>query len=46
MNKTKIKEYHAPEVFEYTVYSEGVLCVSGAGNESYGADPGEDDSIF
>ena len=46
MNKNQVKEYVTPVAFEYNVYSEGVLCVSGAGNESYGADPGEDDSIF
>ena len=42
----KIKEYKSPAVLEYELSVEGVLCISGAVNENYGGDPGEDESIF
>ena len=44
--------YQSPAMAEKEFFFEGVLCQSGSstlfpgGNESYGADPGEDDSIF
>lgn len=46
MNKKNLKEYETPTTLQYVVHCEGVLCVSEAGNESYGGDPGEDETIF
>ena len=42
----KIKEYNSPAVLEYEIFAEGVLCISGAVNENYGGDPGDDETIF
>lgn len=39
------KKYQSPEVMEYDVLTEGVLCVSGV-NEDYAGVPGEDETIF
>ena len=41
-----IKNYETPSVIEQELFIEGILCLSGAGNESYGGDPGEDETIF
>lgn len=41
----KPMEYQTPTLYEHVMYVEGILCISGD-NESYGGDPGEDDSIF
>ena len=38
--------YECPSVKEQEFFSEGILCMSGATNESYGGDPGEDETIF
>ena len=42
----KTINYETPSTREHEMFIEGLLCVSGGDNESYGADPGEDDSIF
>ena len=39
------KEYVSPEVMEYDVLTEGVLCMSDI-NEDYAGVPGEDETIF
>ena len=39
------KEYVSPEVMEYDVLTEGVLCMSDS-NEDYAGVPGEDETIF
>lgn len=44
--KQKSMEYLTPEVKEQDLLVEGVICLSDSGFESYGGDPGEDDSIF
>ena len=44
--KLSAMEYEAPAIFEHQMFNEGVLCISGAGNENYGGDPGEDETIF
>ena len=44
--KLSTKEYETPTLSVFQLRMEGILCISGAGNENYGADPGEDDSIF
>ena len=43
----KTKNYETPSMVEQELYLEGILCISDVEeNESYGGDPGEDDSIF
>ena len=44
--KLSAMEYETPAIFEHQMFNEGVLCISGAGNENYGGDPGEDETIF
>lgn len=38
-------QYLSPEVVEYDVLTEGVLCMSDE-NEDYAGVPGEDETIF
>ena len=38
--------YESPSAKEYEFFHEGILCASMATNESYGGDPGEDETIF
>lgn len=38
-------QYLSPEVVEYDVLTEGVLCMSDS-NEDYAGVPGEDETIF
>ena len=44
--KLSTKEYETPTLYEHQMFMEGILCISGGDNESYGGDPTEDDSIF
>ena len=39
------KEYVSPEVMQYDVLIEGILCMSDS-NEDYAGVPGEDETIF
>ena len=39
------EKYVSPEVVEYDVLTEGVLCMSDE-NEDYAGVPGEDETIF
>ena len=41
-----ITNYETPSVKEQEFFPEGILCMSGATNESYGGVPGEDETIF
>lgn len=40
------KNYETPSVKEQEFFPEGILCMSGTTNESYGSDPSEDGTIF
>ena len=45
----KYSNYETPLSIEQEIFQEGLLCMSAVDvndNESYGGDPGEDDSIF
>ncbi len=47
MNKDiNIKEYISPSLSEHDIMFEGVVCASGATNESYPGVPGDDETIF
>ena len=39
-------EYLTPAISEHQMFMEGILCISGGENESYGGDPTEEESIF
>lgn len=47
--KTNIKEYETPQIEVCQILIEGAVLSASTfpgGNESYGGDPSEDDSIF